>query len=196
MELFAPLLIIGLFLLYMLPAIVASRRGRAPGAIMVLNILLGWTLLGWVLALVWACTELTPSERAAKSTATSSGFDQIAETPPPAASATAPVKIAEDLGWWYTIDYLNKDGGELVRNVRIEKLFGPTVNGEITAFVGFDSAAQAERTFHPGRVQRFAIAFDEKDSPDLTESTPFAATLRQRLQRAIALRHPEFAPEA
>lgn len=42
---------------YMLPAFVAWRRGhRQTGAIAVLNLLLGWTILGWIGALVWACT--------------------------------------------------------------------------------------------------------------------------------------------
>jgi hypothetical protein len=46
----------GLFI-YLLPAFVAWRRGhRQTAAIVVLNVLLGWTAIGWVLALVWACT--------------------------------------------------------------------------------------------------------------------------------------------
>ena len=50
------LLILAL-LAYFLPALVASqRRHRNRGAIMVLNLFLGWTLIGWVLALVWAAT--------------------------------------------------------------------------------------------------------------------------------------------
>jgi hypothetical protein len=49
---------IGLFLaafVYLVPSIV-GRRKRNAVAIFVLNLLLGWTFLGWVLALVWACT--------------------------------------------------------------------------------------------------------------------------------------------
>jgi hypothetical protein len=42
---------------YMLPGIVAcARRHRNRLAIGMLNLLLGWTLLGWIGALVWACT--------------------------------------------------------------------------------------------------------------------------------------------
>jgi hypothetical protein len=42
-------------LLYFLPALAASRR-RHPGALAVffLNLFFGWTLLGWVAALIWA----------------------------------------------------------------------------------------------------------------------------------------------
>jgi uncharacterized membrane protein YqaE (UPF0057 family) len=46
-----------LLALYFLPTLVALLRGHHNGvAILVLNALLGWTLLGWVAALVWACT--------------------------------------------------------------------------------------------------------------------------------------------
>lgn len=43
--------------LYFLPAIVAAGRGHnSGGAIFLLNLLLGWTVLGWIIALVWAAT--------------------------------------------------------------------------------------------------------------------------------------------
>lgn len=42
---------------YFIPAIVASANNHPQaGAIGVLNLLLGWTLLGWVGALVWSLT--------------------------------------------------------------------------------------------------------------------------------------------
>jgi hypothetical protein len=45
-------------LMYFFPAIVAGmRHHRNAGAITVLNLLLGWTLLGWVVSLVWAFTN-------------------------------------------------------------------------------------------------------------------------------------------
>jgi hypothetical protein len=45
------------FFLYMLPSVVGSCRAHhSQPAITMLNLLLDWTLLGWVLALVWACT--------------------------------------------------------------------------------------------------------------------------------------------
>jgi hypothetical protein len=43
------------FALYFSPTLVALARKRANMlAILVLNTLLGWTLIGWVVALVWA----------------------------------------------------------------------------------------------------------------------------------------------
>lgn len=51
------LLLIGLGF-YCIPLVVAQqRRHRNTMAIGALNILLGWTFLGWVAALVWACTD-------------------------------------------------------------------------------------------------------------------------------------------
>lgn len=45
------------FLIYFLPSIVALTRGHfSAGAIFLLNLLLGWTLIGWIVALVWSAT--------------------------------------------------------------------------------------------------------------------------------------------
>jgi Superinfection immunity protein len=42
--------------LYFLPLVIAlAREHPQAGAISLLNLLLGWTLLGWVGALIWAC---------------------------------------------------------------------------------------------------------------------------------------------
>ena len=43
--------------LYFVPAIVAYKREHNSAlAILMLDLLLGWSLLGWIAALVWACT--------------------------------------------------------------------------------------------------------------------------------------------
>ena len=47
--------ILTLILLYFLPSIIAFLKGhknRVP--ILILNFLLGWTFIGWVISLVWA----------------------------------------------------------------------------------------------------------------------------------------------
>jgi hypothetical protein len=52
------------FVSYFVPAIVAHvRHHRNEMAIFILNLFLGWTLIGWVVALVWACTT-EPSREA------------------------------------------------------------------------------------------------------------------------------------
>jgi hypothetical protein len=46
---------------YLLPTIVAAARGhRQTLAIFILNLFLGWSGLGWVAALIWACTNPPP----------------------------------------------------------------------------------------------------------------------------------------
>jgi hypothetical protein len=50
-------LLIILLAVYFFPAIIAGKRKhRAVLAIFVLNFCLGWTFVGWVISLVWACT--------------------------------------------------------------------------------------------------------------------------------------------
>lgn len=50
-----------LIALYFLPSIVASRRHNPKyERILIFNFLLGWTLIGWVLALAWARRESQP----------------------------------------------------------------------------------------------------------------------------------------
>jgi hypothetical protein len=52
------LLLVIPFVIYFLPSIVAiRRRHRQQLAIAMLNLLGGWTLLGWIVAMVWACTD-------------------------------------------------------------------------------------------------------------------------------------------
>jgi hypothetical protein len=51
-------LAIGLIVAYFLPTIVGAVRGQPnTTAIFVMNLLLGWTMLGWVIALIWAFTR-------------------------------------------------------------------------------------------------------------------------------------------
>lgn len=50
--------IIFIIAFYLLPAIIAaSRKHHNAGAIFTLNLLLGWSVIGWFVALVWAMTK-------------------------------------------------------------------------------------------------------------------------------------------
>ena len=50
--------LIGLALIYLIPTFAAYSRGhRQATAIAALNVLLGWTILGWVGALIWAVSK-------------------------------------------------------------------------------------------------------------------------------------------
>jgi hypothetical protein len=52
--------------LYFLPAIVAGMRGHHnSGSIFVLNLFLGWTFLGWIVALAMACSQVRRIETVA-----------------------------------------------------------------------------------------------------------------------------------
>ncbi len=44
--------------LYFLPAIIAHNK-RDFTAILLVNLLFGWTVIGWVVALIWACAAET-----------------------------------------------------------------------------------------------------------------------------------------
>ena len=47
--------------LYLLPTLISLiRKHHNQNAIFALNLLLGWTVLGWVGALVWALTKVEP----------------------------------------------------------------------------------------------------------------------------------------
>ena len=49
------------FVMYFLPSIIAfARSKRDSTSILVLNLLLGWTAIGWVIALVWAVKTDAP----------------------------------------------------------------------------------------------------------------------------------------
>lgn len=44
--------------LYILPAMIASgRKHNNAAAICTLNLLLGWTVVGWITSLIWALTN-------------------------------------------------------------------------------------------------------------------------------------------
>lgn len=46
-------------LLYFLPTVIGLARGHHDGfAIFLTNLLLGWTVIGWVIALIWSVTAV------------------------------------------------------------------------------------------------------------------------------------------
>ena len=58
MRLLFAILISILSLFYFLPFAIAFHKKRVnTGAIFALNLFLGWSLIGWVVALVWALKE-------------------------------------------------------------------------------------------------------------------------------------------
>ena len=50
---------------YVIPTIVALFRGKVGvGGVIVVNILLGWTVVGWFVSFIWACSGKTSAEDA------------------------------------------------------------------------------------------------------------------------------------
>jgi hypothetical protein len=49
------------FVMYFLPSIIAFARSKRDAvSILMLNFFLGWTAIGWVIALVWALKQDIP----------------------------------------------------------------------------------------------------------------------------------------
>lgn len=48
---------------YFLPSINAySKKKRNKGAVLTLNFFLGWTVIGWIVALIWSTTNDAPAQ--------------------------------------------------------------------------------------------------------------------------------------
>jgi hypothetical protein len=48
-------------LLYLLPTIIAfGRHHHSANSIMLVNVLLGWTVIGWIVAFIWSLTYPRP----------------------------------------------------------------------------------------------------------------------------------------
>ena len=55
----APVVVVIMLGLYFLPSVVAYARGHPSFVgILVLNLFLGWSLIGWVIALAWSFSDL------------------------------------------------------------------------------------------------------------------------------------------
>ena len=68
------LAVFSIFAFYFLPSIIALiRKHRNESAIAILNLFLGWTFIGWVIALVWAFTADVKT----------SGQDRLTDVKPP-----------------------------------------------------------------------------------------------------------------
>lgn len=64
---------------YFVPSFIAFKRDKAnKTSILVLNIFLGWSLIGWVVSLVWALANETPTQ----AMVVHHTYDPQAATPP------------------------------------------------------------------------------------------------------------------
>lgn len=54
---------VGLSRLYFIPYWIAAKKNhRQASAILILNVLAGWTIIAWIIALIWANTEPRPEQ--------------------------------------------------------------------------------------------------------------------------------------
>ena len=90
------------FFLYFLPAIIADKRkAKSLAGIVLLNLFLGWTFLGWLGALIWAVVaegddnegDLTASEKRIALAAAMAAKAGAAKDEPPSESKREPNAI-------------------------------------------------------------------------------------------------------
>jgi hypothetical protein len=58
------LLIVILIALYFIPTMIAMGRGKAQGqgGVFFVNLCLGWSVTGWFVAFIWACSDETKAD--------------------------------------------------------------------------------------------------------------------------------------
>lgn len=84
---------------YLSPTIMAyTRRHQNRGAILLMNLFLGWTLLGWITALVWAATSVERPRRATSPTPVTGGAAERTPEVPPAGTAPGPTRREPTIG--------------------------------------------------------------------------------------------------
>ncbi|WP_419554913.1 superinfection immunity protein [Candidatus Poriferisodalis sp.] len=83
--------------MYCLPSVVALlRRQPRTGRIIALNVLGGWTVVGWLLALSWSCADPNERRQQRGSWSSPSSSPLVAPRPRRTAPATAIVSETED----------------------------------------------------------------------------------------------------
>jgi Superinfection immunity protein len=55
-------LLVGLFVYFMPTILAKGRNHHNASAVFIINLLLGWTLVGWAVALAWAFTTPAPAQ--------------------------------------------------------------------------------------------------------------------------------------
>ena len=138
--------------LYFLPAIVANLRGHQNDtAIGALNFLLGWTLAGWVVAMVWSLMAVEAPVRRGR----------------PMPPAKAALHGALD------IEYRDAEGDRTERY--IEAISLRASNGQLYLY-GWCEMRQALRTFRVDRIR----ALTDGETGEIIPRAEIAGWLRER----------------
>ena len=73
---------VGVLFIYFIPTLVANdRKHHNATAIFVTNLLLGWTFIGWVAALVWSYTAVNSESVEAKSSGKTDSHSETKQCP-------------------------------------------------------------------------------------------------------------------
>jgi hypothetical protein len=74
------ILVIALVALYFLPTLIAVGRHKAnQGQVLVVNLFLGWSLIGWVVALTMAVGASSPAGQASQPRSTALELERLAD---------------------------------------------------------------------------------------------------------------------
>lgn len=86
-------------IVYMAPTIVAIVRKHRVAQVLVINLLLGWSIIGWIVALVWAVGERQVGSTIINSNVVNSGYPphMYPPVPPQMPNAIPPQGIPPEL---------------------------------------------------------------------------------------------------
>lgn len=162
MDVLIGLLLMGA-VIYFLPSLIAfSREHHQRGAILLLNIFLGWTLIGWVVALVWAATRVEGSASRTHARPTRSGWadphqhdddwdwpeargNQPFRTPPETMS-----QVGSIIDYPFLLRYRDAEGANSEREIIASGLWR---RGSTLYLRAFCHRAGAPRTFRVDRME-------------------------------------------
>ena len=146
---------------YFFPAMIAANRKHASaGAIFVLNLLLGWTFLGWVAALVWSLTGNVRAEKA---------VPEARQRP----AGSAPEKTGRRLTGAFDIEYRDGDGDLTERYIEASSLVD---RGGKLYLYGWCEMRQAMRSFRVDRIE----ALTDGETGEIVEPAEISRWLMAR----------------
>jgi len=167
-----------LLALYFLPALIAAaRHHHNAGSIFIIDLFLGWTFLGWIVALAMACSQVRPADPIGTSAAAYARPMRIQE---PTDLDYSFVESCSE-GWNSFIDWFNQSS-LLVRG------------GIILAVLGFVLAAVISSLLQPGATSKKSPSAESSSVPAAV--SPIPATSNYRLVESRGMMHIIFVSPA
>lgn len=170
------LIVLVLIGLYFIPSVVAAFRDHPNGAaITVLNLLAGWTFIGWIAALVWSFTAkpspvVRPKTALPEAPDTKAEEEYIAGLRPRldriegvAGPSGLPATMIEPTD--VTFDYLDARGRPTRRTVTVKSIEND-FDGTLATITGYCHTRKAPRTFRIARMDGVLADDGEVLPPD------------------------------